>query len=97
MCAFAFEVYTLVAADFLDVLVTGMTVIFNLIFIRGLYHAVLPSPQERLETSCRRDNTSYLLVNSNSPQMGKASPAVGEAGGCIPTYGSRMRLSHSGD
>lgn len=80
----AFEVCRRVAADFLDVLVTRMTLIFNLIFIRGLYHVGLASPQEGLETSCRRDNISYLRVNSNSPQMGKASPAVRQAGAVFP-------------
>lgn len=69
LCAFSFEVYTLVAAIFLDVLVTQMRIVFNLIFIRELYHVVLASPQEGLETPCRRDNTSYLRVNTNSPQM----------------------------
>lgn len=69
MCAFSFEVHTLVAAVFRDVLVTRVPIGFNLIFIRELQHVVLASPQEGLETPCRRENTSYLHVNSSSPQM----------------------------
>lgn len=69
LCAFPFEVHTLVAAVFRDVLVTRVPIGFNLIFIRELQHVVLASPQEGLETPCRRENTSYLHVNSSSPQM----------------------------